>query len=414
MSFIVTPVATSISYIVGGTLTASFPVTFPFDEPGDLRVFVNGAPTDAWSLTGGTIEEGFYTTANVLLVVGVSNATVILARLTALEQLAKFPQAGRFSTETLNAELGRLWMAQQDRDRTLNQAVRGQEGESLLRLPVASLRANNFLGFDAAGAPKIYPRQDNASIFGASLVAAETSAAARDTLGLGGPLAGFRNLIINGNPIINQRNYVPGTPTVTGNQYTLDRWRVIASGQNLTWGDEAGIRTVNAPVGGMQQVIEGLGTIGGLYTINWVGTATAVLSGVSVAKGATVTIAGGVSFSIRMTGGSWSQLQLEAGTHATLFERRPIGVELALCQRYAVPVTLAIQGGFAGFAIVPFFFPVTMRAVPTVINQAPGTLVNLILSNEGATSTGGGAFQVYYGPGGGSYGSRINLYTAEL
>jgi hypothetical protein len=41
----------------------------------------------------------------------------------------------------------------------------------------------------------------------------------------GGPLAGFRNVIINGNPTINQRGYVSGAATSGANQYTLDRWQ---------------------------------------------------------------------------------------------------------------------------------------------------------------------------------------------
>ena len=49
----------------------------------------------------------------------------------------------------------------------------------------------------------------------------------------GGPLAGFRNVIINGNPTINQRGYVSGTATSGANQYTLDRWRVVTSGPNI-------------------------------------------------------------------------------------------------------------------------------------------------------------------------------------
>ena len=67
-------------------------------------------------------------------------------------------------------------------------------------------------------------------------------------------------------------------------------------------------------------------------------------------------------------------VQLEAGSVATPFERRPFGTELALCQRYYWKIA---QGsgepyGIAGGGVdsnanwASFNFPVTMRATPTV------------------------------------------------
>lgn len=66
-----------------------------------------------------------------------------------------------------------------------------------------------------------------------------------------------RNLLINAQGFINQRAYVSGTATSTANQYTLDRWRVVTSGQNLSWIDSNGKRTMTVPAGGIEQVIEG-------------------------------------------------------------------------------------------------------------------------------------------------------------
>ena len=145
---------------------------------------------------------------------------------------------------------------------------------------------------------------------------------------------GLRNLIINGNPLVNQRAYVSGTATTVANQYTLDRWRVVVSGQAVSWTDSAGVRTVTAPAGGMEQVIEAASILAGTYTLSWTGTATATVNGNAVSNGGQVTLAGGADATVRMTGGTWSRLQLEPGSIATAFERRPFHIEIALCERY--------------------------------------------------------------------------------
>jgi len=106
-------------------------------------------------------------------------------------------------------------------------------------------------------------------------------------------------------------------------------------------------------------------------------------------------------------------VQLEVGSTATEFEFKPIDVELAQCQRYYYK-----NGGDALFAelglgmasstvlaAIRIFFPVTMRAVPNVINystvrlsdEANGyTVTNLVIGQTtnkniaavNATSTG--------------------------
>jgi hypothetical protein len=188
-----------------------------------------------------------------------------------------------------------------------------------------------------------------------------------------GPLAGLRNLLLNANPIVNQRGYVSGTATAGANQYTLDRWRVVTSGQALSFADSAGVRTLTAPSGGVEQVIEGASILGGVYTLSWTGTATATVNGSAISNGGQVTLTGGANATLRLTGGTASLIQLERGGVATPFEMRPIAAELALCQRYC---HVGDAGGptnndglfsSGGLATGPFVaFPATLRATPTM------------------------------------------------
>jgi len=73
-------------------------------------------------------------------------------------------------------------------------------------------------------------------------------------------------------------------------------------------------------------------------------------------------------------------VQLEPGSYATPFERRPYGLELALCQRYLPAYSYAAAGDrYIGLAYsttgsYPFFnFPVTPRVPPTGVSvSSPG------------------------------------------
>jgi hypothetical protein len=72
-------------------------------------------------------------------------------------------------------------------------------------------------------------------------------------------------------------------------------------------------------------------------------------------------------------------VQLEAGSVATPFERRDYGRELAMCQRYYYRVSTGTTSGFLATAgqwyssttgMVVTNFPVTMRAVPSALEQS--------------------------------------------
>lgn len=86
-------------------------------------------------------------------------------------------------------------------------------------------------------------------------------------------------------------------------------------------------------------------------------------------------------------------VQLEVGTAATPFERRQFGQELALCQRYFY-ITNHVSTGSdvpsGGISRVVLFYPVTMRASPT-LTLSGGSAATL---DSGAGTTGSRWFRV--------------------
>lgn len=92
---------------------------------------------------------------------------------------------------------------------------------------------------------------------------------------------------------------------------------------------------------------------------------------------------------IANAGATWfvTGVQLEAGSVATPFERRDYGRELMMCQRYFCKTYniadatgtntsngwMGQQNGTNGQSYLTWFFPVRMRAAPTITYQANGT-----------------------------------------
>lgn len=83
-----------------------------------------------------------------------------------------------------------------------------------------------------------------------------------------------------------------------------------------------------------------------------------------------------------------AQVQMEASPAATAFERRPIGVELALCQRYYYRIAPGATTRRFGSALTAStttgraltFFPVTMRVAPTALEQS-GTAADYAIAH---------------------------------
>jgi hypothetical protein len=266
---------------------------------------------------------------------------------------------------------------------------------------------------------------------------------------------GFRNKLINGDMRIWQR----GT-TFSVASYTADRWYVNASSGSLTISRSTDIPTgfqyslnasaTNADVGIFQRIesqnaldlvgkvvtvsfwakqTTGAGTnsIGiQLYYPNTADTFTSTTSIQTISKTGTTSWAyytatfnalpanvtnglqlqifsarpGGTGNSVLLVTG----LQLEVGPTATPFEYRPIGTELALCQRYyqktysqnVTPGTITDVGSLysvpastgTGVAFVNWRFNPTMRTTPapTTYNTATGTAGTTGAWRQGTTN----------------------------
>jgi hypothetical protein len=242
-----------------------------------------------------------------------------------------------------------------------------------------------------------------------------------DTASISGLGYGFKNRIINGGMVIDQRN-AGASFTSSGLFYCLDRWMLQAVGATNTaqqvtgsTGNNKAVRitgnTSNTLTGFSQRIeswnildcasqsvtvsftlsgsASGSVSVRRIYptaTDNYTST-TEPDSGVTVNFTTTATrYTATFTLSSNANKGLWlyfdfgavgsgvtrtlEDVQLEKGTVATSFDVRPYGTELALCQRYYyVMAGFYIEGYANGGSVravtIPVNFPVTMRATPT-------------------------------------------------
>ena len=249
---------------------------------------------------------------------------------------------------------------------------------------------------------------------------------------------GFRNILINGDMRIDQRNNGASvTAAVNVQTFPVDRWWVTCSGaavtaQRITGWASYGypyILIVNGASGNtatsVAQRVESAtaaryaGKSAVLsFTCNsatitslsfWIAYPSALDNYASLASGVVtgtqainsiatrysvpVTIAAAATNGLEvrfyptanalLAGQEFiiTDVQLELGTQPTPFELMPYGISLALCQRYYFQTPTGIcYGGYGGAAIAAITcsvsFPVTMRAVPTLAVIGSPTYAN--------------------------------------
>jgi hypothetical protein len=220
---------------------------------------------------------------------------------------------------------------------------------------------------------------------------------------------GFKNRIIDGGFIINQRVYTSGTSLSAGS-YGHDRWKAGSGGGTYTFtqGSLGVNTTVTITAGTLVQVIEGCNLAeGGTYVLSWTGTAQGRLNGGTYGSSGTVTVTGwtaGANLSVEFNTGTLGSVQLEAGSTATSFDYRPYGTELSLCQRYFYLINGTNTSGVGAGevsgtnSLMYYSNPVNMRAAPTIAQS--GTIQ---ISSAAAT-----AFKIApVGTTGGTFSNRF-------
>jgi hypothetical protein len=212
-------------------------------------------------------------------------------------------------------------------------------------------------------------------------------------------LVGFKNRVIDGGFIINQRGYTSGTSLSSGS-YGHDRWKGGGSGGTYTFtqGSTGVNTTITITAGSIQQVIEGCNMPeGGSYTLSWTGTAQGKIAGGSYSS-SPVTATGltaGANCTIEFNTGTVGSVQVEAGSTATSFDYRPYGTELILCQRYCHVWTsggssycqLAVGYTQTNSANTVYKYPQIMRTTPTAtFSEQNKWLIDMPASSVTTTS----------------------------
>ncbi|QIM48997.1 hypothetical protein G9Q38_07285 [Pusillimonas sp. DMV24BSW_D] len=205
----------------------------------------------------------------------------------------------------------------------------------------------------------------------------------------GGQLAGFRNKIINGNPVINQRG-VSGTVTLAAGEYGHDRWKAGSGGCTYTFNTVENITTITISSGTLMQIIEGVNLMSGQHVLSWQGTAQGRVDSGSYGNSGEVlgTAVGGTNQAVEFSTGTLSLVQYESGTVPTLFEFRGF-FEETLCFRYSELVNGYAISTLGEVSIVEF--KAKKRGTPSysglVLSSGSGAVFSAVPNTSVATAS---------------------------
>ena len=243
--------------------------------------------------------------------------------------------------------------------------------------------------------------------------------------GPNGSAFALRNALFNADFRINQRGYVSAATLASG-AYGHDRFKAGASGGDYSFTQLNSSTQVTIASGkSLIQVVEDKNVVGGSYVLSWTGTALARVGVNSATPSGTFVVSpilitgqtAGTTMSVEFNAGTLNTAQLELGTVATPFERRPIGLELALCQRYCQPVTQEkrFNASTASSTNVDLVTFPSMRAMPTSTLLNAGTLNNMLSAAlSPVTNAQAQSNYVNSATGDAFITERVYLLTAEL
>ncbi len=184
---------TTVSY-AGDGITTAFPVTFQFFDSADLevveRVIATGAETVKTLGTDYTVSGGNGSTGTVTATSApASTVEWHIRRKTARTQSTDYVENDPFPAETHEKALDRAMMVAQEVDTDANLALRFPKTDpatSIGELPNSTVRANQFLLFDANGKPGVASSVTDApvSAFMKTVLDDPDAPTARQTLGV--------------------------------------------------------------------------------------------------------------------------------------------------------------------------------------------------------------------------------------
>lgn len=269
--------------------------------------------------------------------------------------------------------------------------------------PTTEPEWQEYIGIETFNVNHGYLAGDVVAYSGMLYVAKSTISASAFDRGEWKSLFTGKNILINGNPLINQRE-ASGTVVLAAGEYGHDRWKAGSGGCTYTFSTTLNVVTIDISAGSLIQIIEGENLQSGTHTLSWTGTAQGKIGAGSFSDtGVTGVAVGGTDLNIEFGTGTFSLAQFEFGPVATDFEFRSFGAELSLCQRYfeksyeqgTAPGTATSTGAFyelatrntTGQATIVVGFFVIKRALPTITLYSTSGASGVVLNTTDKAAT---------------------------